>query len=48
MQIWGSYAVFLLATLFSGLILQLVSEPLEAGQFVSAACLWFKLIFHSR
>ncbi|NWI68630.1 TMX1 protein, partial [Todus mexicanus] len=30
MPVWGSYAVFALATLFSGLILGLVSEAFEA------------------
>ncbi|NWZ26038.1 TMX1 protein, partial [Asarcornis scutulata] len=32
--VWGSYAIFALATLFSGLILGLVSEPLEAEWLV--------------
>ncbi|NWX93393.1 TMX1 protein, partial [Nothoprocta ornata] len=29
--VWGSYAIFALATLFSGLVLGLVSNPLEKG-----------------
>lgn len=44
--VWGSYAIFALATLFSGLILGLVSEPLEAEWLVSAVlCLCFNPVF---